>query len=37
MEKTDTRTLLVLKAIKLFMFFVVGNVSTMNIVRGNNI
>ena len=37
MEKTDTRTLLVLKAIKLFKERDVDNVSTMDIVRGNNI
>ena len=37
MEKTDTRTLLVLKAIKLFKERGVDNVSTMDIVRGNNI
>ena len=37
MEKTDTRTFLVLKAIKLFKERSVDNVSTMDIVRGNNI
>ena len=37
MEKTDTRTFLVLKAIKLFKERGVDNVSTMDIVRGNNI
>lgn len=37
MEKTDTRTLLVLKAIKLFKERGVDNVSTRDIVRGNNI
>ena len=37
MEKTDTRTSQVLKAIKLFKERSVDNVSTMDIVRGNNI
>ena len=37
MEKTDTRTFLVLKAIKLVKERSVDNVSTMDIVRGNNI